>query len=59
MNTGKATGAIDENRRRLLGTATMGVAAAGAASLLPELVAGDALAQLRTKEIHKWQPRRR
>jgi pimeloyl-ACP methyl ester carboxylesterase len=45
MNTGKATGAIDENRRRLLGTATMGVAAAGAASLLPELVAGDALAQ--------------
>jgi len=35
MNTSKVTEAIDEDRRRFLGTATMGVAAAGAASLLP------------------------
>ena len=47
MDTSKAIDAINEDRRRLLGTATMGIAAAGAASLLPALLAPsrDALGQ--------------
>jgi pimeloyl-ACP methyl ester carboxylesterase len=47
MNESKATDAIDQDRRQLLGTAAMGIAVAGAASLLPALLdrAGDALAQ--------------
>ena len=35
MHQSKATEAIDQDRRRLLGTASIGVAVAGAASLLP------------------------
>src|SRR6202045_2506985 len=47
MNESKATDAIDQDRRQLLGTAAMGIAVAGAASLLPALLdsAGNALAQ--------------
>jgi pimeloyl-ACP methyl ester carboxylesterase len=44
MSASKANEAIDEDRRRLLGTATIGVVAAGATSLLPTLVE-SALAQ--------------
>ena len=47
MNTSKATEAIDQDRRRLLGAATMGIAVASAASLLPSQMAaaaaGDAI----------------
>ena len=39
-DTSIANEAINQDRRRLLGTATMGIAAAGAASLLPSQVAG-------------------
>jgi enoyl-CoA hydratase/carnithine racemase len=43
MHTRKATEAIDQDRRRLLGTAAMGIAAAGTADLLPsQLVAAPA-----------------
>ena len=43
MHTRKATEAIDQDRRRLLGTAGMGIAVAGTASLLPsQLVAAPA-----------------
>ena len=43
MHTRKATEAIDQDRRRLLGTAAMGIAVAGTASLLPsQLVAAPA-----------------
>jgi hypothetical protein len=47
MNESKATDAIDRDRRQLLGTAAMGIAVAGAASLLAALLdsAGAALAQ--------------
>jgi Epoxide hydrolase N terminus len=38
-DTSIASEAINQDRRRLLGTATMGIAAAGAASLLPSQVA--------------------
>jgi pimeloyl-ACP methyl ester carboxylesterase len=44
MNTGKGTDPVDQDRRQLLGTVAIGIAAAGAASLLPAL-ADDALAQ--------------
>jgi hypothetical protein len=51
MDTSKATEAIDQDRRRLLGTATMGIAVAGAASLLPSQLAaapaGDAIRPFR------------
>jgi pimeloyl-ACP methyl ester carboxylesterase len=51
METSRTTGAIDQDRRRLLGTATMGIAAAGAASLLPSQLtaapAGDAIRPFR------------
>jgi hypothetical protein len=51
MNTSKATEAIDQDRRRLLGTATMGIAVASAASLLPSQMAaaaeGDAIRPFR------------
>ncbi|HEX7566409.1 MAG TPA: epoxide hydrolase, partial [Bradyrhizobium sp.] len=47
MDTIKTPETIDQDRRRLLGTAAMGVAAAGAASLLPSGLAaapaGDAI----------------
>jgi pimeloyl-ACP methyl ester carboxylesterase len=50
-NTSKATEAVDQDRRRLLGTATIGIAAAGAASLLPAHQAtaaeGDAIRPFR------------
>ena len=35
MDTGRTNQTIDQDRRRLLGAATMGMAVAGAASLLP------------------------
>jgi hypothetical protein len=42
MNISKAPDAVDQDRRRFLGTATMGAAVVGAASLLPaHLVAAD------------------
>jgi pimeloyl-ACP methyl ester carboxylesterase len=51
MGTSRATEAIDQDRRRLLGTATMGIAIAGAASLLPSQLAaapaGDAVRPFR------------
>ena len=51
MNTSKATEAIDQDRRRLLGAATMGIAVASAASLLPSQMAaaaaGDAIRPFR------------
>src|SRR5262249_41923315 len=39
MDTSTSTDAIDQNRRRLLGTAAKGIAAAGAASLVSSQVA--------------------
>jgi pimeloyl-ACP methyl ester carboxylesterase len=39
MNISKAPDAVDQGRRRLLGTAAIGAAVAGTASLLPALVA--------------------
>ena len=46
MNTSETPEVIDQDRRRLLGTAAMGIAVAGAASLLPSQLtaapAGDA-----------------
>jgi hypothetical protein len=39
MNTTRKTGDVDHDRRRLLGTAAMGIAAAGAANLLPSQLA--------------------
>jgi len=51
MNTSKATAGIDQDRRQLLGTAAMGIAAAGAASLIPAHSAnaaeGDAIRPFR------------
>ena len=51
MNATQTTAAIDQDRRRLLGTAAMGIAAAGAASLLPSQLAaataGDAIRPFR------------
>jgi hypothetical protein len=38
MNESKATDAIDQDRRQLVGTAAMGFAVAGATSLLPALL---------------------
>jgi hypothetical protein len=35
MNTSRATEAIGQDRRRILGTAAMGIAVTGAASLIP------------------------
>ena len=47
----KAVETIDQDRRRLLGTAAMGIAVAGAASLLPShlsaATAGDAVRPFR------------
>ena len=47
MDTIKTSETIDQDRRRLLGTAAMGIAVAGAASLLPSKLtaapAGDAI----------------
>jgi hypothetical protein len=47
MDHNTAPEAIDQHRRRLLGTATVGIAAASATTLLPALLAtsGDALGQ--------------
>jgi hypothetical protein len=39
MDTGRTNQTIDQDRRRLLGAATMGMAVAGAASLLPSQLA--------------------
>jgi pimeloyl-ACP methyl ester carboxylesterase len=39
MDTSRTAEIIDQDRRRILGTATMGIAAAGAASLLPSQLA--------------------
>ena len=51
MNTSRTIEAIDHNRRRLLGMAAMGIAVAGAASLLPSQLAaapaGDAIRPFR------------
>jgi pimeloyl-ACP methyl ester carboxylesterase len=51
MDTSRTTETIDQDRRRLLGVATMGLAVAGAASLLPSQVAaapaGDAIRAFR------------
>jgi pimeloyl-ACP methyl ester carboxylesterase len=51
MDTSRTTEAIDQDRRRLLGTATMGIAAAGAVSVLPSQLtaapAGDAIRPFR------------
>ena len=51
MDASRTTEAIDQDRRRLLGTATMGIAVAGAASLLPSQLAaapaGDAIRPFR------------
>ena len=51
MDTGRTTETIDHDRRRLLGAATIGMAVAGAASLLPSQLAaapaGDAIRPLR------------
>jgi hypothetical protein len=43
MHTGRTNQAIDQDRRRLLGAATMGMAVAGAASLLPSQLAAAPL----------------
>jgi hypothetical protein len=50
MSTSKATKAIDQDRRRLLGTA-MGIAVAGAASLLPS----EPAAQLASDAIRPFR----
>src|SRR5271165_5552315 len=51
IDMSRTTEAIDQDRRRLLGTATMGIAVAGAASLLPSQLAaapaGDAIRPFR------------
>ena len=51
MTTSKATESIDQDRRRLLGTAAMGIAVAATASLLPARLAaataGDAVRRFR------------
>jgi pimeloyl-ACP methyl ester carboxylesterase len=51
MDTGRTTETIDQDRRRLLGAATIGMAVAGAASLLPSQLAAapadDAIRPLR------------
>ena len=51
MDTSRNTETIDQDRRRLLGAATMGMAVAGAASLLPSQLAaapaGDAIRPFR------------
>jgi pimeloyl-ACP methyl ester carboxylesterase len=51
MDTSRTTETIDQDRRRLLGAATMGMAVAGAASLLPSQLAaapaGDAIRPFR------------
>jgi pimeloyl-ACP methyl ester carboxylesterase len=53
MDTRRTTEAVDEDRRRLLGTATLSIAAAGAASLLPSQLAaatgGDAIRPFRVE----------
>jgi pimeloyl-ACP methyl ester carboxylesterase len=53
MKSSHSTEAIDQDRRRILGAATMAVAAAGAASLLPAqtaaAVAGDAIRPFRVE----------
>jgi pimeloyl-ACP methyl ester carboxylesterase len=59
MNTSKATEAIDQDRRRLLGTATTGIAVAGAASLLPSQLAAaspdDAIRPFRVNNVPEEQ----
>jgi pimeloyl-ACP methyl ester carboxylesterase len=53
MNTRTATEVIDQDRRRLLGMAAMGIAAAGAASLLPSpLPAAPAGDTIRPFRVH-------
>src|SRR5262245_53398800 len=51
MDTSRTTETIDQGRRQLLGTATMGIAVAGATSLLPSKMAaapaGDAMRPFR------------
>ena len=51
MDTSRTAEVIDQDRRRILGTATMGIAVAGAASLLPSQLAatpaGDAIRPFR------------
>ncbi len=51
MDTSGSTEAIDQDRRRVLGTATLGIAVASAASLLPSQMAaapaGDAIRPFR------------
>ena len=41
MNSSNPVEAIDQDRRRLLGTVAMGIVAAGAASLLPGQLAAQ------------------
>lgn len=45
MHTNDATHAVDRNRRKLLGTATLGVAAAGIATILPSRSAAAATSE--------------
>src|SRR5437899_1472465 len=53
MDTTKTTEAIDQERRRLLGTAVMGIAVAGTASLLPsQLAAATAGEAIRPFSFH-------
>ena len=50
MNSGKTTDPIDQDRRRLLGTVALGIAVAGAATLLPlslAVAASDAIRPFR------------
>jgi len=50
MNSGKTTDPIDQDRRRLLGTVALGIAVAGAATVLPlslALAASDAIRPFR------------
>ncbi len=58
MDTGRTNQTIDQDRRRLLGAATMGMAVAGAASLLPSQlangVAGRAVTRQRVMDAVGW-----
>jgi hypothetical protein len=58
MTGSKATEAIDHDRRRLLGTAAMGIAVAGAASLFPSRLAaapaGGAIRPFRA-DVPAWE----
>jgi Epoxide hydrolase N terminus len=58
MARSKAPETIDQDRRRLLGTATMGIAVAAAASLLPSQLAastGDAIRPFRVVDVPEEQ----